>query len=375
MMFHKYSTKEFLLELYRGIIAEESWISAMDMLSDAFRGSSVFFGALDPGGSNEMVGHRIDPACAALMGGPLATPEANPFVAPMMSRPTGKAITTSEMCGDSALIRSEVFQSALRPHGQRYVLGAMLDRVGRRARTVALTRPAGKEDYTDGEVALLDELLPHLARAAFLRDECGLLKFQSTTAFAALDNVSRGIVILAPHGAIMFANREAGRIFRLADGLGAGPSGLTVSDRRAADRYRSAIKAIGAEVVRSPAKVEVGLAIPRPSGEQAFTLSAVAAPEIFGQPAGSKRVPIMITIVDPSAKVAPPQTLLRQIYGLTATEAKLASALCGTELQQAAKDLGISINTAKTHLQSVFQKVGVSRQSALVRRILVDFGP
>src|SRR5215212_7370901 len=96
---------EVLLELYRGVIAPHSWSRALDLISDTFRGSAMFFGSLGRDGSSSMVGHRIDSGCAALIGGPLATPQANPFIGPMMSKPVGRAVPTEAMCGDAALVR------------------------------------------------------------------------------------------------------------------------------------------------------------------------------------------------------------------------------------------------------------------------------
>jgi DNA-binding CsgD family transcriptional regulator len=42
----------------------------------------------------------------------------------------------------------------------------------------------------------------------------------------------------------------------------------------------------------------------------------------------------------------------------------------GLTLDQASAELGVSRNTARTHLRSLFSKTGVSRQTMLVRLIL-----
>jgi len=53
--------------------------------------------------------------------------------------------------------------------------------------------------------------------------------------------------------------------------------------------------------------------------------------------------------------------------GLTAAEVDITMRLAqGLTLKEAAGDLGISINTARNHLQSVFDKSGINRQSDLV---------
>jgi DNA-binding CsgD family transcriptional regulator len=66
--------------------------------------------------------------------------------------------------------------------------------------------------------------------------------------------------------------------------------------------------------------------------------------------------------------------VLAQLYGLTRAESQLAVCLfAGRTLEEAARLLDISINTAKTHLRQVFQKCGVQSQANLLQ--LLALGP
>lgn len=59
------------------------------------------------------------------------------------------------------------------------------------------------------------------------------------------------------------------------------------------------------------------------------------------------------------------------VYGLSETQGRLARQLIeGRDLSCAASALGISPNTAKTHLQRIYDKTGVRAQPALVRLLL-----
>jgi DNA-binding CsgD family transcriptional regulator len=59
--------------------------------------------------------------------------------------------------------------------------------------------------------------------------------------------------------------------------------------------------------------------------------------------------------------------LLRCHFGLTPAEARLALQLvAGETLRSAAAKLGISYETARTHLKTVFNKTGTCRQAELV---------
>jgi len=59
------------------------------------------------------------------------------------------------------------------------------------------------------------------------------------------------------------------------------------------------------------------------------------------------------------------------VFGLSDGQMGLARRIaCGDNLTLAAEDLGISINTARTHLSRIYAKTGVNSQTALVRTLL-----
>jgi DNA-binding CsgD family transcriptional regulator len=58
-------------------------------------------------------------------------------------------------------------------------------------------------------------------------------------------------------------------------------------------------------------------------------------------------------------------------FGLTAAETAIATAIAqGSTTEQVARERGVSVNTVRAQLRSVFEKVGVSRQTDLVRTLL-----
>jgi DNA-binding CsgD family transcriptional regulator len=59
------------------------------------------------------------------------------------------------------------------------------------------------------------------------------------------------------------------------------------------------------------------------------------------------------------------------IYGITPAQMRVAKLIIdGHDMVAAAKHLGVSINTARTHLQRMYDKTGVRTQPALVRALL-----
>lgn len=67
---------------------------------------------------------------------------------------------------------------------------------------------------------------------------------------------------------------------------------------------------------------------------------------------------------------------LSELFGLTATEARVALALTeGNTLAQIARTFGVSRTTVAYHLRNIFQKTGVSRQTELVSKLLGGIPP
>jgi len=76
----------------------------------------------------------------------------------------------------------------------------------------------------------------------------------------------------------------------------------------------------------------------------------------------------VLLVADPDEEIPLPAHILKSMYGLTATEARLAEALVnGLSVEQFAKKSKTSYNTARSHLKSIFVKTRTNRQVDLVR--------
>jgi DNA-binding CsgD family transcriptional regulator len=111
------------------------------------------------------------------------------------------------------------------------------------------------------------------------------------------------------------------------------------------------------------------LSITRPSLRRPYTLLVAPLPATFGWFLPS-RPRAIVFVRNPADVTLTPTAHLRQLYGLTAAEAALTDEIVrGRGLQAAADALGVTLTTARTHLQRVFQKTQTHRQAELVRLI------
>lgn len=79
------------------------------------------------------------------------------------------------------------------------------------------------------------------------------------------------------------------------------------------------------------------------------------------------RISVLLLLRETEGDAALRGELLRERFGLTRAEARLALAIAdGAGLGAAAERLGIQMSTARAHLKSVFLKTGTHRQAELV---------
>ncbi len=189
--------------------------------------------------------------------------------------------------------------------------------------------------------------------------------------FEALDLVNVGLVVTSASGQLLLANRTAEEILRLRDGIELGPTGLVRTSLKCTPNLNALMEAV--TKAASGARDSV-LPVRRPSGRRPLTaiVRAVegAVPEVDPLAPAT-----LLFILDPEISVGSVEAELRQLYGLTSMEACLANLLMGGKaLDECCKILGIRRSTARTHLQHLFEKVGVQRQSELVSLLLKSIG-
>ncbi|HEX2943920.1 MAG TPA: helix-turn-helix transcriptional regulator, partial [Rhodopila sp.] len=85
---------------------------------------------------------------------------------------------------------------------------------------------------------------------------------------------------------------------------------------------------------------------------------------------------VLLLIVDPLGASRPDTHTLVRLFGLTAREAALVGLLAdGNRLDDAATQVGIGRETARTHLARALAKTGGKRQADLVRLAMAAASP
>jgi DNA-binding CsgD family transcriptional regulator len=229
------------------------------------------------------------------------------------------------------------------------------------------TRRAGP--YRDDELAAARLLLPHMQRAIAFSRLLELTTLRATAFEQALDALAVPTMLVTDGLHLVHANRaaylemERGQVLRNSNGS------LATTDVRGQDQLKAALAtAHDRPVAANPAELDVELAagagrltlLPLPRGSMRGNLAPEATAVIVLADASRAAV------LDPSAAVA----RLIDVHRLTKAEAAVALEIAkGDGREAAAKRLGLSQNTVRTHLSAIFDKLGIHRQAQLTRLV------
>ena len=190
--------------------------------------------------------------------------------------------------------------------------------------------------------------------------------------FEALDLLKVGVVVCDASGKVLAGNQTAETILNDLDGLELTSDGILATSFDESSVLYGAINQVAQCDSRQRTSRDRALAVRRPSGKRPYTLFLRAATAV-----GDARAPssVLIMIQDSALPVETTEAELRQLYGLTSTEARLSNLLMeGTALDDCCAQLGIRRTTARMHLRNIFAKTGVRRQGELVALLLKSIG-
>ena len=224
-----------------------------------------------------------------------------------------------------------------------------------------LYRELGAPRFSDGDLVFVDQLVPHARRAIELRGRISTMARERDFALGTIERLSVASLVVSMDGSISAANSAAELVLAAEDGLSRSGSVLRTAEPRAARRLRTLLRDVCE--LAGPGGT---LAVPRTSGRRAWEISVSRLPTQRLGP-----IHAVIFIEDPST--APPdlERRIRDLHGFTPAEARLAGRLVlGDSLAEIGEDLGVTQNTLRNQLKTLFSKTDTRRQAELVGLLL-----
>lgn len=204
-----------------------------------------------------------------------------------------------------------------------------------------------------------------------MQEHLGALRARAERAERALDSIPVAVLLLDVHGAIVHANQPASELLQRADGLCDVEGRLCCGRAEETARLQGAVDKVAQGLLRGEIPACTTLAVSRP--DRIHPLGVLIAPLLTARTGGTTAdglhgvAHILVTVRDPDATQRLPVDVLQQQFDLTPAQARLAAALAaGDSLEDYARHAGVTVNTARTTLKSVFARTGCRRQAELV---------
>ena len=362
-----------LLELiYAGVTDPSAWQEVLRGLQQMFAAEVVLLARHDVAAKSGACVHQIgmDPMLVGRYESEFA--KHNPWMQAERLYRVHSVVTGEEVVRNADLVKTDFYEHYLRPQRLLHRMCGVVWRRGPEFWYVTAARQPRQPGFDDGETRWLARLLPHVKRALELSWQFTRERSARQTLLDVLDQLPTAIIVVDAAARPVMVSAAAEAILASSDGF-------LVKRRRLealwhAERVRlDQLIASACAVADGDAAAGGQLTVSRPSGRRPFLVMVSPLPRAYCDQAGQQGRLAAVVIKDPHARLhasAASRRELAEVYGLTRAEERLLHfILDGLGLFEAAERLGVSRNTARTHMKRIYAKTGTRRQAELMRSL------
>ena len=250
-----------------------------------------------------------------------------------------------------------IYRDFFRPHGLGWSAGTGLQLPTGDHIVFSIEREHSRGPIEKARVEALNDLRSHLARSAFVAARLGLQRARG--AKEALTAMGLPALLLGQDGTVVEASpliEDFGEHLQWR-----AHNRIALTDGRANELLWTALAALDSNPELAVRSFPLRDADDRAAAVAHIIPIRRSAHDIF---AGSYA---LLVVTPVSAAAAPPIELMRSLFDLTPSEARVARGLAvGETLEEIAENGGVAISTVRSQLRQVLQKTGCTRQAEIV---------
>jgi DNA-binding CsgD family transcriptional regulator len=227
------------------------------------------------------------------------------------------------------------------------------------------------DPYVDEEAARLAALVPHLQRSLRLGYRLARERAPIGSVGILFEEACDAVLLVADGGRVVHPNAKARSILARNDGLHLDRHGVLSARRQVDDARLGKLLHATAETTRGIGTSPGGtVAVGRTEGRESYLVSVSPLPRSHPFLLGSMSATALVTIDDPDMSSHAFDRALRDAFGLTEAECRVANGIFGGEsAREMADRFGTSVHTVQSQIKSVYSKTGTRRQGELIRLI------
>lgn len=270
-----------------------------------------------------------------------------------LQRDVGEVYTDDMYPDRQKYLGSQAYNEYFRHYHVDHLMQVLLRRETEGVDTLLLRRGRDAGGFRPQEIKRFARLVPHLKRAHGLALREQAHQRQVDLLCSLLDLGGHGLIVVDRGMQLLFCNAMGEGFLDPAVGLRL-HNGMVQAIAPGLDRQ-----------LRSSVLAAAG-GCPRGSSSKALAMRCAGLEAVITtQPVAQNMVALRIIVLSPRRRVT--ADLLRDLYGVTATEAAVAEALTsGMTPAEVAATHDLTLNTVRTYLKRILGKTGCSRQGDLM---------
>ena len=361
-------------DIYDSAIEPAKWPLALERVANLLDSESVAItlNGIHKPGFTMRAQWNIDPALEAAM---LEYYKVNPLVSSIYYYGVDEPFSLLSYVSEAELRSTTFYANTIGKYGILDAAVSLLAKSVSQFGSISIQRAEHKVPFGEKDLAIMRRLVPHIRRAAFIGELLEERALERDMLSATLETLRVGIVLTDGTGKIIHANGAASRLIEDGIALHRDVHLLTARHRESARELSQAIAtaASGTSVDLSPTGVAVSLrGKERDLVAWILPLDGGLRRDLGAQ--FTARVAVFLREMGDSSPV--PAELFVRRYGITPAECRVLLLIVqGQTAQEAAKALGISLATAKTHISRLLYKTECERQIDLVRLAMSALAP
>lgn len=363
-----------LLDLiYEGVTDPSAWQEVLRRLQQILAAEVVLLARHDVATGNGACIHQIgmDPVLVGRYEAEFA--RQNPWMQAERLYRGHSVVTGEDVVQNADLMKTDFYEHYLRPQRLLHRMCGVICRQGPEFWYLTAARRPDQPVFDDADTRRLARLLPHVERALELSWQFARERSARQALLDVLDQLPTAIVVVDAEAHPVMINTAAEGILALRDGMLVNRKRLEALWHAERARLAQLIASACAAANGAAAAAGGHLTVTRPSGFRPFLVMVSPLPRGYCGRAGQPGRVAAVVIKDPQAQPrasAESRREIAKLYQLTRAEERLLDLILnGLGLFEAAEQLGVSRNTARTHMKRIYAKTGTRRQAELVRRL------
>ena len=267
---------------------------------------------------------------------------------------------------------SDLFENWMQPNGIFHVGGAMFVNTETHQAGLAILRDQKAGAWEEGEIRVMDEILPHLRRALNIHSEFTYLRLRQDALLKGLDRLVIGLILYDRQAKPVYINPTARAIIEAHPALTLVDGDLLLTSPEEDRKLRQTIIDAAEIDIDDSWKQSVAIGITHPDSQMPLPLLVTPMhAHMITSDLDYEGAKVALFMSDPDLQQPISVDSLVSVYNLTPSEAQVAIRLAnGHSIDEIANSSNHSSHTIRSQLKAVFRKTGVSRQSELIKLLL-----